>query len=180
MVAAEVIRIELWDRATWRGVAFGYGDHMPPFMALVFGSADAGQEIFQHWRTAVGPEDRDERIRVSIIEGDIPGEEAGYTVHIGPNAQRFAAEGPILLFATRIHRMNPVADSPHLAGFKRSFQRHKRYRLVCGAFSPSGELLLNRETPIWKTAIALRHVSEIQTNDPDLVILAKPHRETRH
>ena len=43
-------------------------------MGLVFDGAKAGQELFSTWLEAAGNEDARDEIRISIIEGDIPGQ----------------------------------------------------------------------------------------------------------
>ncbi len=59
-------------------------DHIkPPIMGLVFsGDIEAGKTIFSDWLKRLGRRDAYGELRISIIEGDIPGLEPGYSVHI--------------------------------------------------------------------------------------------------
>src|SRR5262249_5028776 len=121
---------EKWDRAQWKGTAFitSPDPGIPPCLGLVFLDEKLGREIFKHWRQRLGDEDSYDELRVAIIEGDIPGEAPGYSVHISSEPlhtqKRLQAEGKGLdveysVVTSRIHRMNPVPGpgSPHLERF---------------------------------------------------------------
>src|SRR6516162_5999450 len=71
------------------------------------------------------PRDELEELRVSIIEGDIPGQGPGYSVHVGLDAQAlferykkmgFATDRDLLVAPGEISRQN-VPNSPQLAAF---------------------------------------------------------------
>ena len=104
---SDVIDIGLWNRAQWSGVLFKVQPGTLPVFALVFRDLDAGEEILKGWRDALGNHDRNEVIRVSVIEGNIPGTPPGYSVHIGPDQTRAIesakakGEGPIIMCASR-------------------------------------------------------------------------------
>src|SRR5438874_12779960 len=93
---------EQWNAARWRGTAFltaSAGDE-PPGLAIAFLDEAHGRRIFQHWRERLGLVDVHEELRVAIIEGDIPGEAPGYTVHLASepfaSLDRARAEGKTL------------------------------------------------------------------------------------
>ena len=177
MQISDLIDIALWDRAQWKGVLFVTMPDAPPVLALVFTNQEAGESIFRSWHELLGDEDRDEAIRVSIIDGDIPGKGPGYTVHIGPAATRVIAENPfeqVVLYPTRLQRMQ-TPDSPHLARFKKAFAREGRYWLSAAILEPSGQPLLLQQFRILKTHVIFRTPDEIgRDNDSDQVVLGRP------
>src|SRR5690348_2367398 len=132
-----------WDAAGWYGTGFLTApDHsVPPAVVLMFGDGNAARRIFEDLRKRVGAEDEYEELRIAIVEGDIPGEEPGYSVHIGSHIEhilrRAKAAGheiePEYIYTfSRINRMNPEEDSPHLGNFKKSYSRHGFYGLMPG------------------------------------------------
>jgi hypothetical protein len=178
------IDIPLWDKARWRGTFFHTGGGLPPMLGLAFRDKASAQKIFKGWRVRYGDSDEFEELRVSIIEGDIPGEEAGYTVHIGPDPdntikrykaaglQFFNADNGILT-ASRINRMNPDPGSVNLERFKAAFHEHKSYHLVPALLDENNTVTeFGVGLGIHKGIIHFRHVSEILTsNDWDSVVL---------
>lgn len=189
MKLVDLIDVELWNQARWKGVVFGGWPDKPPFMALAFVNGEAGQQIFRGLRDITGPIDTFELIRVAIIEGDIPGEDPGYTVHIGPNldgivaaAKAAGSEPPGgMMILTRIHRMNPTPGSPHLARFKGAFAQHQRYSLLGASISATGQnLTIDFEQPIGKTLVIFKHVSNIGKNDIDKAIFVREASQRPH
>ena len=71
METVSLIRLALWDRARWSGTMFltAASESAPPVLAPIFQNQDAGQQIFAHWRKELGPQDQEERLRVTIIRG---------------------------------------------------------------------------------------------------------------
>ncbi len=183
-----LIDIPLWDRAQWRAAAFDWGasSESIPAVGLVFLNGPAGAEIFKQWRAFLGPEDEHELIRLSIIEGDIPGKEPGYTIHIGPNSDRWiehAREQGVdidkqtaqVLTLGRILRLNPNGESPSLRKFKEAYRRKKEFLLVPSGMSSTGPVL-HRELAIHKRELFLRRTEEIDTSsrtDVDMVVFPK-------
>ena len=173
-----LIDVPLWDRARWVGVVYGTAPGKPPFMALAFENYAAGIEIFTGLRSAVGKIDRDELIRVAIIEGDVAGRRPGYSVHIGPRAEALLQHAPAdtrLLFSfNRLHRMNPEPGSPHLGNFKRAYAEHGRYLLLAAGFDVGSQPpSINWEHAIGKTRVELRNVADVaRDNDPDSAIFS--------
>lgn len=41
------IDIPVWDKARWGGTCYGWDDHQPPFMGLMFRDLEAGKRIFR-------------------------------------------------------------------------------------------------------------------------------------
>jgi len=177
-----------WDAAGWYGTGFLTApDHsVPPAVVLMFGDGNAARRIFEDLRKRVGAEDEYEELRIAIVEGDIPGEEPGYSVHIGSHIEhilrRAKAEGheiePEYIYTfSRINRMNPEEDSPHLGNFKKSYSRHGFYGLMPGvgegpAF-PDKPPRLVPDLAITKKEVVFRRVQDIGPNDFDVVVLKR-------
>ena len=177
---------ELWAKAKWMGIGFfdsPSGD-APPSLGFIFQDGEAGKGIFRNWLNRLGTIDAFEELRVSIIEGDIPGKPPGYSVLISSNPQntmrRAKLEGQpieanLVMVMNRIHRMNPPPDSPNLANFKRAVSKQNKYTLIPVSFDQSIQppVRPHFDLAIGKTDINFRKVSDIGTNDPDCVVLAK-------
>jgi len=185
----QLIDIPLWNRAGWLGVAFGMAPQDQTFMALVFTNHDAAEEIFRGFQRAIGGNvDTYEMLRVAIIEGDIPGKEAGYTVHLSTDldgvdrAMRASGQSPHTpdYVLSRIHRI-PAPDSPHLSGFKRDFARHGSYLLLPASFIQGGDdVELAPSLGILKRAVTFKHVTDIGSDDQDRAIFATEFGERAH
>jgi len=143
------------------------------------------EEIFRDWCLRTGPVDTNEEIRISIIEGDIPGQDPGYWVHLGSSKESLfagaATDKAVMSFTRRLKMEGP--PSPNLARFKRSFTAGpRRYYLMAATMGANG-IELNGQYYIEKRHILFRHVSEIAIGDIDAVVLAAGHEsppETMH
>lgn len=174
------IDIDKWNSAKWYATAFVHDAEGvdPPYMGLVFQNIAAGREIFADWLERLGKVDQYEELRIAVIEGEILGEEPGYSVHISSDLahteERARANGTRLDFRTaflisRHNRMTPAAGSPHLPRFKELYQRHGRYRLI--PVSDRMEPLF--EFAIEKKQIHLRQACEVTAHDMDSVVFPK-------
>ena len=186
---ASPIDTALWNRAKWRGTAFALMPSLPPVLSLVFADKPFAVEIFQGWRDRYGITDAFEELRISIVEGDVPGEDAGYTVTAGLNFEkvfeRYSQAGlnmPQSIFEVlvRINRMNPAPDSPYLSLFREAFKQRGEYLLAPAILSPDGRISERLiELGIRKKQIFFRHTSDIGPHDIDSVVLhtGSQHRE---
>ncbi len=176
------IDVDLWNSAGWKAVAYGVSPDGPPVLCLAFRNASAARKIFEGWHVRYGERDSDEELRISIIEGDIPGEEPGYSVHVNIDTEVFVrrikavgfeASPDFVVQIGRVHRMNPPADSTNLARFKEEYRRHKVYWLMPGVIDAAEKVQLIPELQIFKGRIVFKHVSELHENDIDSVVLAE-------
>ncbi len=76
------INVDLWNEAKWRGTVFLHYPGEPPILGLGFLNENPARQIFEEWHKRYGDRDAFEELRVSIVEGEIKGEQPGYTVHI--------------------------------------------------------------------------------------------------
>jgi hypothetical protein len=121
---------DLWKRANWRATVFMLAENGdgPPILGLGFTNEDPARQIFRGWRERYGSRDEFEELRVSIIEGEIPGRAPGYSVHVGANAENvfrrykrlgLMTDGDLLAVNSRINRVNapnsPTAEEANVA-----------------------------------------------------------------
>jgi len=185
MYIGGAINIDLWNAANWHGTFFITDENLEdghiPFLGIGFKNPDAGLKIFEDWVERYGENDSDEELRISIIEGDISGEESGYSVHIGSDIETTYKklsrkskmdENNLMMSISRINRMNPPASSLNLKRFKDAVRYSKIYQLVPGQISEDQRTVTPIKHPgIRKSKIYFRHVDEIGKHDPDMIVL---------
>lgn len=180
--SARLINAPFWEAANWCATAFQFHPtgECPPVLGIVFENAKVGREIFSEWVAEYGNQDRFEEVRVSIIEGNLPGQRPGYTVHICPDpvglAARATAEGVVLepgiFLLGRVNRMNPLPESPsQLPRFKMEYERHREFLLAPVTRRSDGKLWTDVEFGLVKTSIQFRDISEITEIDIDSIAL---------
>ena len=169
---------ENWDKAKWRGTVFLHDPTgvSPPILGIQFTNIEIGKQIFKEWLERLGKIDAYEELRISIVEGEIPGERRGYSVHISSNTQkteaRARAEGATsnadyAVTIGRVNQMEPELNSPHLPNFKQGYQKHGRYYLI----PVSPDMNPDFNLAIEKTEIHFRNVSDLTETDVDAVVL---------
>lgn len=185
MKYASVIQDELWDQAHWVATAFAFPpvDGGIPAMALAFEHEHPAVNIFQQWHATFGSEDTEERIRVAIIEGDIPGQPEGYTIHVTTNPaylvtqiERTPGHASDHQIATlcRFNRMGTTHLSQGLGRFKTTVKSLGKYLLLPAIYNQhvSAEVRPLLELAIVKREIHFRHVHEIAPSDIDAAVIA--------
>jgi len=175
METVSLIRIPLWEKAKWAGMAYLWNptNQSPPALALAFGDGAVGREIFAHWRKEFGAVDTNERLRVTIIRGISKKNLHAYRVMIGANPEVSVPAGAskLLFITSRIHTMEPSSDS-NLRAFVESYRVVGSFLLMpalsCGASSPP-ELFY--DSAILKRDLQLRDAWTIGPKHPDAVAL---------
>lgn len=189
MPAAAFATHPLWAEARWSATTYKWhpASEAPPVMGLVFENVEAGLEIFREAKRQMNHEDRFEEIRVSIIEGAVPGQEQrpGYSVHIcaDPEALEahatfddFVVDPRIVPFLGQWNRHYPVPGAPRLLPrFKEEFAKHNEFMLVPAVRGADGKLYLEPTLGIIKSVIFFRQLSDIVTpDDADAAALLLP------
>jgi hypothetical protein len=189
MPAAMFATHPLWAEARWSATTFQWHptSEAPPIMGLVFDHAEAGKEIFREAERQMNHKDRFEEIRISIIEGPVPGQEhrPGYSVHIcaDPDAlaahatfEDFVVDPNIVPFLGQWNRHYPIPGQPSLlARFKEEFRKHKEFMLAPVTRRADGKLYSDPLLGIIKNTIHFRQLSDITTpEDPDAAALLLP------
>lgn len=184
LFVSSLIDIELWEKANWKG-GMGYltsvNDDLPPVMILVFEDKDFGRIIFKQLIELVGNEDKSERIRISIVEGEVPNQESGYFVIFGenPNATSQLVSSldesetmGYFITQQRIHRVFVKSEAKNLATFKTAFKKHGCYYITLGQ-EPECNNAIKHEADlmIFKRDISFRMYDQIpEADDIDSVI----------
>jgi len=181
-----LIDVNLWDKAKWVATAYlvSQSSQDIPCLGLVFENATAGNQIFKNLAKRLGKEDKYEELRIAIIEGEIPGDRTGYTVHISSNphntAKRAKDQGEEFDFdkaitVSRIHRMYPDPKSPFLENFKQSYSQHRQYLLIplFGSKSSKTAPIPQFDLSIKKREVLFRKTKDIESDDRDHVIFGE-------
>lgn len=184
MFLTSVIDIDLWNKASWSGTGFLCGGNIPPILLIAYKNINSGIEIFKDWKKYFKEYDKNEEIRISIIEGDIPNELPGYSVHINSNFDfkfhQFENAGIIkspeeilLMTVGRFNRMNPQrGKSPYLEVFKKEYEYFGFYFIAPAKYDETtGNIVPYLDYKILKKTILFRDVSEITKNDIDYIVL---------
>jgi hypothetical protein len=188
MPAAAFATHPLWAEARWSATTFQWHptSEAPPILGLVFDNAEAGKEIFREAERQMNHMDRFEEIRVSIIEGSVPGQEQrpGYSIHISPDPEAldahattedFVVDPQVVPFMGQWNRQYPIPDMPALLPrFKSEFAKHKEFLLAPVVRRSDGQLYAEPLLGIIKNLISFRCLSEITPDDPDAAALVLP------
>jgi hypothetical protein len=176
METVSLIRIPLWEKAKWAGMAYLWDrtNQSPPAIALAFSDGTVGREIFAHWQKEIGTVDTNERLQLSIIRAISKRNVHAYRVMISanPKIDALSTGTPKLLFMmSRIHTMEPSSDA-NLRAFLENYRAVGSFLLMPalsrGSTSPP-ELFYDRG--ILKRDIQVRDAWQIGPNDPDAAAL---------
>ncbi|HZZ17009.1 MAG TPA: SEFIR domain-containing protein [Candidatus Sulfotelmatobacter sp.] len=188
------INIDLWNEAKWRGTLVLYFEGQPPMLGLGFLNEKAARQIFEEWHKRYGDRDAFEELRVSIIEGDIKGEQPGYTVHISVDFEntikRYTDAGlkidtnSMFMMVSRLNRMNPAPGSKNLELFKSLYQHYKTYSLIPAVMMPDGSGVKPMfDLAIFKSTIHFRqaeNIDPVQDADAPVLGLGRVKRPLTH
>ena len=188
MPAAAFTTYPLWTEARWSATTFRWHpqSEAPPIMGIVFDNAEAGLEIFREAERQMNHTDRFEEIRVSIIEGPVPGQECrpGYSVHICPDPEAldahatmedFVVNQSVVPFLGQWNRHYPIPGMPELLPrFKREFKKHKEFLLAPVVRRGDGQLWVETKLGIIKNIVHFRYLSEITHEDIDAAAMVLP------
>lgn len=183
--AAAWLTNPLWISAGWSATAYRWHptSEQPPVMGFVFENAEAGRELFRSWNAQQRNADELEEIRIAVIEGGIPGQRPGYSVHLCPDPVnsliRATAEGVVvdlqLAMLGQTRRMHPIAgEPPMLPHFRSEFEKHGEYLLAPITRRENGQKYFDIDHGIVKSAIYFRRASHIEEGDIDSIVFRTP------
>ncbi len=141
----------------------------PPVFALVFNDSKAAGQILTELYKEVGPEDRHDVLRISVIRHIDKHNPDAYRVIVASNpmAALSTSAKKIVLAVSRVHTMTP-ASSSILDNFIKCFTKTGSYFFTYAIPVPGGqELDLAPEPPIVKTHLHVREAWQIGLNDLD-------------
>lgn len=131
-----------------------------------------------------GKIDKEDEIRISIIEGDIPNEEPGYSVHINSNYENIIhkleksglkvdGRAGALCTIGRFHRMHPNSNTQNnLNDFKSLYSKLNSYYIAPALYNEkTGALKPYYDYKILKKQIIFRNVTDIERYDIDYIVV---------
>ena len=183
LYVTSMIDIDTWDKATWRGVAFFMFEDEPPILLLPFINEEYAKKIFEDWISIVGTEDKNNDIRVALVEGDVPNEEKGYYIVIGNDLdeavkraenQGYNIDELLIINVSRIIRANPRDNFQAFNLFKSHYLKFNSYELMPAIVNDAtGKIKPLAELSIKKTKLIYKNIKDIDENDQDAILLDK-------
>jgi len=187
---SELIKQSDWDRANWKngvGYLWAENNENPPVLILFFETMKQGQDLFSSLMNKIGQEDKPERLRVVIIEGDVPNQKSGYFVVIDEylnetekivNSMEDAEGIQFIAVNKRFHRIYVDGESPSLKKFKEEYDKFGCYYLAPGIQNNDGKsqrpFEVDYDSMIFKRKIEFRNYDEIpEFGDPDSILKTK-------
>ena len=169
-----VIREPFWDEAKWLGAGYLVAPDNPPILSILFTNIEMGKKIFSAWQEKFSQEDKDEEIRISIVQGIDKTNPLHYTVGIGSNIKLEKHKGTpkFVVSPTRRHTMTPQT-SKNLDNFKEAYSHFGYYLLAPGSIGTNDLPDILFKYGIVKKEIYFRKADEIGVNDLDVVLLDK-------
>lgn len=182
---ADFILNPLWHKAHWSATTFRWHPtgEAPPVMGLCFENATPAQSIFSQWLERYDNTDSLDELRISIIEGNIPGQRPGYSVHMSADLEGLLARATMdgvvnpayVLLPSRWNRMHPVTGSPPLlSNFEREYRKHGEFLLAPVTRRWDGQFWFDLEFGIVKRKLHLRNAAEISEGDVDFGVFQQP------
>jgi len=172
-MALSVIDVDLWNKAKWGGMAYGYIFGLPPIMGVMFKDIDAGKKIFQRWRDRFGAIDRDDEIRITIIQGISASNPAYYKFVISSEIPPAAMlRGKTISSVSRYIVMTPSSDQ-NLSLFLMHYAEHKYFGISPAFTDPrTGQANIIDRLAIGKAKFYFRQAWEIGPHDPECVAIS--------
>lgn len=151
------IKIELWNKAKWRGALYCYEPGKLPILGLVYTNLEAGNAIFEDWRRRYGDSYVDDYIRVDFIIPPFPKNNyvmkesgynygKGYHIHIGPNVEKTvqildvirkenSRDWNELMFLSRFCWMDTTPGVNHREAFIKEVREYGEFKLCPVSYS---------------------------------------------
>lgn len=186
-----MIDVETWDKAIWRGAGFILGYTSLPTLLLLFVNEQYATKIFQDWIAEIGDNDKNDDIRIALVEGDVPGESAGYYIVIGTNldeaikrAERngLPVDEIFIMNVTRFIRANPTDNFKCYNLFKEAYENAHEYFLMPAVIEEqTGQIKPIPSCQIHKRSLIYRNINDITEDDEDAILLCKdkPYRKNK-
>lgn len=165
-----IINIELWDKAMWKGMVFGFAQGRLPILAPMFTNIDAGEAIFAEWRKMVGNQDKNNLIKVGLIKKINREDPLFYKGIFTLNLDILPKTNRVRYFTTvsRFQRMDSTDNSSLLLfeNFVKSVPSSWKYWIApayLNAKTDQPDMLLNYA--ILKNNVTIKEAWEIGEND---------------
>ena len=170
MKVQDLIKIRLWDRTVWRGTGYAIYPNGDIELTLLFEDEQAADAIFADLENEIGSEDREDRLRISVIRNIDRKNPAHYRVCISENLT-FDSNKTVQMIA-RINTMTP-STSENLSRFLSTFDEKKSYILSYAVVKDERiiESSLVKEKSIRKFDINVLEAWEIGPNDIEVMAI---------
>ncbi len=165
----------------WKGIVFISDQSLkaPPIMGFLFTHGEYGDEIFSELQKRFNYNDKDDEIRISIIDEINASNLQHYKVTMGSDwdvivkkSEEYGLKAEESLFTSfsRINEMQPNKGSTNIAVFKHAYSYFNRY-YITNVSLVDGQPVPNFKNLIEKQKINFRKKSDIIKNahDPDIV-----------
>ncbi len=184
---SDLINQDEWEEAKWKnGVGYLMAEKNggPPIIVLYFETMEQGQKLFSGLIDKIGNEDKQERLRVSIVEGEVPHRRNGYFVVIGENievtekivnSEENAESINYIAINQRFHRIYTETESLSLKKFKEEYKKYQCCYIAPGIQNNDGKSERPFEADfsrmIFKRKIEFRNYSDIsEFYDPESIL----------
>lgn len=172
---SSVINQVLWNKAKWKAVAYIWSNDPvePPSIALGFQNGDAGKAIFRELIEKLGSDDKQNRLRISIITGVNKAFTNKYGVVIGSNLPDDGefGRGQEIVSISRVHHMDNT-NPMNLRMFQERFERTGKFWLMAAHWpNEKTQPIFDETTIITKTSVRIAPAWQIGDNDLDSVAI---------
>ena len=168
-IIASQIDIPAWNQAGWRAVFYLFDPRMAPYPVLGLGFTDkaAAERIFHGWRKDLGAEDKENKLRITILKGIWRENPAAYRVFVSTNVAPKVTSDSLVMMVGRRHTMTPKTTE-NLDRFLESLERVGRYLLAPAHFKSETEIPdLGLGLAILKDQLIVRNAWEVGVHDLD-------------
>lgn len=165
-----LIKVRLWDRAVWHGVGYAQYPIGAIELAILFENKEAGTQLFKDLNNEIGDEDKENRLRVSIVRNFSKKNPAHYRVCISENVDVNSSK--LVNVIARVNTMTPMSCE-NLDRFLGEFEKSKSYYLHFGLVKDGAILPVSQANtnPIRKFDINVVEAWQIGPNDLELMAL---------
>ncbi|MCK4842679.1 MAG: hypothetical protein KAT04_12485 [Methylococcales bacterium] len=168
----DLIKIRLWDRTVWRGTGFAIYPNGTIELIFLFEDENAALNIFSDLENELGNEDKNDRLKITIVKNINKHDLAHYRVCINENAN-FNTSKTVQVIARR-NTMTPLS-SKNLDMFLSEFKKRKSYLLSYAIVKDEKMIPIstkNRKT-ILKHHINVVDAWQVGPNDMEVMAIDK-------
>lgn len=168
-----VIDVHAWDKAQWRGVAYGqFASSYPPFVAFLFENEEGGRKIFERWRERFGEKDSHEEVFLSIIRQLPEQNEHHYCVLITSKLPEESnpQSNQVIIMGSRSLVMEPD-NSVNLDNFLKLYYRFGAFFILPAFLSNVGQPELAFDLAILKRDLTIKVAENIDEYDIEAMAL---------
>lgn len=160
-----IIEDRFWNQAHWKGFGPFYAPNVGFGIFLAFENGDAGKAIFDNWIKKFGKEDKEDKIKITIVKGTNKHNPYWYRVHITSNIEKEQSKERYFSVTSRFHEMTPH-NHENLNKIESCLKRSKNFGFFPAKMSPDGsniEPYLDKAIVIHN--IEIKYAWEIGLND---------------